>query len=206
MTKLPDLQEALSPLIQDAVDAALARLGAGLLIERVEADARLQDALGPVVLHRHELVVLASLVEGCELEDLGELQEQHFYGRGRRHAFRLLRQAAIAHEPTGLEALTEMLLIDCHTTTVVVAEMLREIAHAPCATGETLRALGVELRAASALNDYAHEVRRMMAETRTRAACHQQAGALAGALDVAGLRKRLRGANLALADGLKGAS
>lgn len=203
MTKLPDLQEALGPVIQDAVDAALARLGTGLLIERVEADARLQDALGPVVLHRQEAIILASMVEGTvSPDDLDGLGERHFYGRGHALVFRLLRQAMEGGEVLGWVGLAEWLLADCHTTTATVALLLREIEQRATVDGQEARIIVAELVAAAAWNDFAREVRSIGAGLRLQVATADARGLTVG-LDVAGLRKRLRGANLALADGLK---
>lgn len=181
--------------LDDALRASLARVGADLVAERVETDARLLARSAPVCLVDQELLVLASCLDGAPpADDLCGLQMEHFGHTGRAIAFGALRHGIDVgtrlDRPTFARLLCERRYGGLGA--LAVESLLHEIDQRPVLVGARLRHTCREMIAVAGLNDL------------HRTLGVQLAGLRAGArLDPVALRAELRGALTPLSEALK---
>lgn len=191
--QLPDLVEALEPVLADAVDGSLRRVAADLLLEHAIAEAHLSDQLAPLALPGHERKVLSALLAGTSPDELGGLGEEHFYSRQRGLCFALLCEGHRRGRPLDRDQLASLLLRQRSFIRAKVELLLGELDRTEVVLGQPLADVVNELIAASAWNVFMRRVRTLNGMMRARAASFDDMRQL-GALDATAIRAELHAA------------
>jgi hypothetical protein len=178
-----------------AVGDKVTRLAAEMAIERAEIDARLLARSAPVCLVEHELLVLASVLDGQPpLADLCGLSSEHFGSQARGVAFGVLHLGLVDGRPLDRAAFVRILGKRRFggLGRICIDNLLAQLDLLPVLVGARLRHTCRELIAVAGLNDLHRALGVQLAALRA-----------GGRLDPVALRAEIRGALLPLGETLK---